>query len=69
MREECHPLNYFAVRGLTCSLLRTQSRYKVRREIFEQNINKKAKKVTGTEIKNEDTSACNSGRKTNTSQN
>lgn len=47
----------------------------VQREIFEQNINKKAikkkkkKKVTGTEIKNEDTSAHNSGGITNTRQN
>lgn len=69
MREVCHPLNYFTVGGLTRILLKLQSRFKVRRETFEQNINKKAKKVTGTEIKNEDTSACNSGRITNTSQN
>lgn len=70
MRELCHPLNYFTAGGLTWTLLKMQSRFKVQRETFEQNINKKGqKKVTGTEIKNEDTSACNSGGITNTSQN
>lgn len=71
MRELCHPLNYFTAGRLAWTPLKMQSRFKVQRETFEQNINKKAKKkkVTGTEIKNEDTSACNSGGITNTSQN
>lgn len=69
MREVCHPLNCFTVGGFTWILMKRLRRFKVRRETFEQKINKKAKKVTRTEIKNEDTSACNSGSITNTSQN
>lgn len=72
MRLVCHSVNYFTVGGFTWIQLKIQSRLKVQWETFEQKINKDAKekkKVTGTEIKNEDTSARNSGSITNTSQN
>lgn len=73
MRAVCHSLNYLTVGGSTWIQLKMQSRLKVQWKTFEQKINKSAgkkkEKVTGTEIKNEDTSARNSGSITNTSQN
>lgn len=46
MRVVCHPLNSFTVRGgfsRGSFLAKMQSSFEVRRETFEQKINKKAK--------------------------